>query len=97
MSSTSVQASWQLPPENARHGKITGFKLIYRETGSSLINQLVINGNTVLTKDVSGLGVYTEYEFQVLAFSSAGDGKRSEVKLVTTLEEGEPVAIKPFP
>ena len=41
------------------------------------------------TKEVTGLDKYTEYEFQVLAFTSLGDGPKSSVEVERTLEDGE--------
>ena len=37
---------------------------------------------------LAGLEKYTEYEFQVLAFNSAGDGLKSSVKVERTMEDG---------
>ena len=48
----------------------------------------VKNGST-LTKVVTGLDEYTEYEFQVLAYTSKGDGPKSNPKSATTKEAGE--------
>jgi len=88
--STSITASWQLPPENARHGIITGFRLFYRKkdsVGSPM--SLIINGGENHIKDVTGLAKYTEYEFQVLAFTSGGDGPKSAVVVNRTKEDGK--------
>jgi len=88
--STSITASWQLPPENARHGIIKGFKLFYRKkdsVGSPFI--LIINGGGNHNKDVTGLAKYTEYEFQVSAFTSGGDGPKSTVVVNRTKEDGK--------
>ena len=88
--STSIAASWQLPPEYARHGIITGFKLFYKEkdsVGSSL--SLTINDGGSYTKNITGLSIYTEYEFQVLAFTSQGDGPKSSVVVEGTKEDGK--------
>lgn len=89
-SSTSITASWQLPPADSRNGIITGFKLFYKKKGSlgSPTEQRVNSGST-LTKVVSGLDKYTEYEFQVLAFTSKGDGPRSSTKIKRTMEDGK--------
>ena len=35
-----------------------------------------------------GLSIYTEYEFQVLAFTSKGDGPKSSVVVERTKEDG---------
>jgi len=85
--STSITASWQLPPKYARHGNITGFKLFYAKK-DAVGSPTVFNG-TSLTREVSGLDKYTEYEFQVLAFSSNGDGPKSSVVVERTKEDGK--------
>ena len=88
--STSVRASWQMPPEDSRNGIITGFKLFYKEKGSgSPKTVMTISSGSTLTTDVSGLHKYTEYNFQVLAFTSTGDGPKSDEKTVRTLEDGK--------
>ena len=89
--STSITASWQLPPEDDRKGIIIGFKLFYKKKGSSgSPTQLVtINSGSTLTKVVTGLDEYTEYEFQVLAYTSIGDGPKSNPKSAKTKQAGE--------
>ena len=39
-------------------------------------------------KHVTGLDKYSEYEFQVLALTSTGDGPRSAVAVERTMEDG---------
>ena len=88
-SSTSIVASWQLPPVYARHSAITGFKLFYTKKGSGLsVTTLTISGESTFSRNVTGLDKYTEYEFQVLAFSSDGDGPKSSVEVERTMEDG---------
>ena len=87
--STSITASWQLPPEYARHGTITGFKLFHAKKGSQGPPTELTNNVTSLSRVVSGLDKYTEYEFQVLAFSSKGDGPKSSVVVERTKEDGK--------
>ena len=88
--STSITASWQLPPEDDRNGIITGFKLFYKKKSSSgSPTPLNINSGSTLTKVVTGLDEYTEYEFQVLAYTSIGDGPKSNPKSVKTKQAGE--------
>ena len=48
---------------------------------------LQVDDGTARTGNVTGLDKYTEYEFQVLAFTSGGDGPKSSVKVERT--EGE--------
>ena len=88
--STSIRASWQLPPVDSRNGIIKGFALFYKEKGSSgSANVLAINNGNTLTKTVTGLLIYTEYEFQVLAFTSVGDGPKSSKLTERTNEDGK--------
>ena len=86
--STSITASWQLPPKYARHGIITGFKLYYGKKDSAGSPTMLTNNITSLSRVVSGLDEYTEYVFQVLAFSSKGDGPKSSV-IERTKEDGK--------
>ena len=85
--STSITASWQLPPKYARHGNITGFKLFYAKKDP--VGSPIVFSVTSLTRVVSGLDKYTEYEFQVLAFSLKGDGPNSSVVVERTKEDGK--------
>ena len=87
--STSIKASWQLPPAEDRNGVITGFKLFYKKKDSSVSLTMVLNGGSIRKKVVSELDVYTEYQFQVLAYTSVGDGPKSSKKYVRTNEGGK--------
>ena len=90
--STSIEASWQLPPEYSRNGIITGFKLFYKRRASSgPSSQITVNSGSTLTKVVTGLDKYTEYEFEVLAFTSVGDGPKSSVMSERTNEDGRKI------
>ncbi|CAH3185353.1 unnamed protein product, partial [Porites lobata] len=86
-SSTSVQASWQLPTVDFQ--AITGFRLLYRNLSSveDPLTVITIEGYSTLSHEVTGLGIFTKYEFQVLAFSIMGDGPSSAVKTVRTNAE----------
>ncbi|XP_022805720.1 neogenin-like [Stylophora pistillata] len=90
VTSTIITASWQLPPVGSRNGIIKGFKLFYKKRGSKVSTTVLpIDNGTALSTDVSGLDIYTEYEFEVLAFTSAGDGpKSSPVVVVRTMKDG---------
>ena len=54
---------------------------------------LTISNQGSLTKDVTRLAKYTEYEFQVLAFTVVGDGPKSSVKVERTKEDGKLLVI----
>ena len=88
--STSVTASWQLPPTDSRNGIITGFKLFYGQKRCD--NQpkiLHISNASVRAESVRELMKFTEYEFQLLAYTSVGDGPNTSVKFATTMEDGK--------
>ena len=91
ITSKIIAASWQLPSADSRNGIIIGFKLFYRKRGSSgKATTLTINNGTALSKDVTGLDIYTEYEFEVLAFTSVGGGpKSSPLVVVRTMKDGK--------
>ena len=88
---TSVLAFWQLPPEDSRHGIIKGYKLFYKETGGDMSSttELLINNAAIQSISVTGLQSGTDYDFQVLAFTSSGDGPKSSVKVVRTVVDGK--------
>ena len=89
-SSTSIRASWQLPPADFRNGIVRGYKLFYKKKGSAgSPTKLVINDGATLNKTVTGLAKFTEYEFQVSAFSFHYDGPKSSVKVEKTKEDGK--------
>ena len=70
---------------------ITGFRLLYRNSSSAEdpLTVITIESNSILSYEVTGLGIFTKYEFQVLAFSIMGDGPSSAVKTVRTNTEGK--------
>ena len=79
-----------MPPAEDRNGIITGFKLFYKKKGSSgSSTQITINNGSTLTQSATGLDEYTEYEFQVKAFTSVGDGPKSSVMSERTKEDGK--------
>ena len=49
---------------------------------------ITINDNANLTYTVTGLEKYTDYEFQILAFTLVGDGPWSSVRVEKTNEDG---------
>lgn len=64
--------------------------MYYKKKGSlGLAAMVTISNETIRVEDVFGLEKYTEYEFQVLAFTSAGDGPKSSVLVERTNEDGK--------
>ena len=82
-------ASWQLPQAGSNNGIITGFKLFYRKKGSAGSEIIELFNGTTFTKTVIGLLKGTQYEFQVLAFTTAGDGPKSSILTERTNEDGK--------
>ena len=64
--------------------------MFYKKKGSSgSSTQIKIDSESTRTQVVTGLDKYTEYEFQVLAFTSVGDGPNGTVMSVQTKEDGK--------
>ena len=49
---------------------------------------LLISSGSASSRNFTGLEKYTEYEFQILAFTSDGDGPKTPVKVERTKEDG---------
>lgn len=81
--------SWHPPPADSRNGIITGYKLFYRQKGSTDSPLMLVNDRPELIKVVTRLKKNTEYEFKVLAFTSVGDGPNSSVVFERTNEDGK--------
>ena len=60
-----------------------------RKSPGEAATMVIINNGTASTKDVTVLAKYTEYEFQILVFTSVGDGPNSSVKIERTREDGK--------
>ncbi|XP_068727455.1 receptor-type tyrosine-protein phosphatase T-like isoform X1 [Montipora capricornis] len=92
LTSTSVRVSWKLPYADSIHG----IKLLYKIRNSSdPLTLKTIQNNSSTTTNVTGLGKYTEYEFQVLAFQEMafgadGNGPISPVKVIVRTNEDAP-------
>ena len=92
ITSTIVTAAWQLPPTDSRNGVIKGFKLFIDRIGSDEkpdVHLIGVSNASVYTKNVTGLQEFTEYELQVLAYTSVGNGPKSSVQFVKTKEDGK--------
>ena len=65
---------------------ITGFRLLYRNSSSvgDPLTVITMESKSTLSHEVTGLGIFTKYEFQVLTFSLMGDGPPSSFKAVRT-------------
>ena len=88
--STSISANWQLPLGISRNGPIRGFTLYYKKKGASgQANTVTVHDGTVLSKTITGMEKYTEYDIQVSAFTYAGEGPKSSVVTERTSKDGK--------
>ena len=88
-SSTSADVSWQLPPEEERNGVITGFKLKHLKKDGTSWTTKDITDRAKRSSALTGLSKFTYYDYQVLAYTSKGDGPTSSVQSFQTLQDGE--------
>jgi hypothetical protein len=73
----TVDLAWTRPKDPSS-GAITGYAVFYRPAGSAGAPQRVnVSGPDTLTRQISGLTNGTEYEFQVVAVNTTGDGPLS--------------------
>ncbi|KAI9556414.1 hypothetical protein GHT06_016202 [Daphnia sinensis] len=96
LNSQSLQITWQPPRPDFRNGLLRGYRIFYEplseflylsspdqsdlQTGSS-------QTTTELTVFLSGLQKFSNYSIQVLAFTGAGDGVKSQPLTCTTEED----------
>ena len=64
--------------------------MFYKQKDSAASQtMLTIDNGVSRNRQFAGLEKYTEYEFQVLAFTSVGDGPKSSVVVRRTKEDGK--------
>ena len=79
---------WGSVPEEQRHGIILGYKIFYRRTSRHDFKEKLVNPNSEAT-ELTDLEKFTKYDVGIVAFTSKGDGKRSQLKMFLTSEDGE--------
>jgi hypothetical protein len=88
VSSTIIRVHWSpLPKTSCRNGILRGYRIVYRRSGEDKLHFINISNPNVTTKVMSGLLKYTNYSFQVLAYT-VQDGKLSKASFGTTNEDG---------
>ncbi|KAG8591052.1 hypothetical protein GDO81_007034 [Engystomops pustulosus] len=93
----TITISWSTPSKEALNGILQGFRVIF--WANLLDGELGEIKNVTTTQpllELDGLEKYTNYSIQVLAFTRAGDGVRSEQIFVRTKEDvpGPPAGVK---
>ncbi|XP_022918386.1 cell adhesion molecule Dscam2 isoform X1 [Onthophagus taurus] len=99
VTSQSLQISWQPPPSEHCNGILQGYKLTYEpvmDENWKGNDELETRKTTALTTVITGLRKYTNYSFQVLAFTKIGDGIFTATTYCQTEEDvpGAPADIK---
>uniref|UniRef100_A0AAR2IRM1 Cell adhesion molecule DSCAM n=1 Tax=Pygocentrus nattereri TaxID=42514 RepID=A0AAR2IRM1_PYGNA len=93
----TISLSWSALPKEALNGMLLGYRVIY--WANLLDGELGDIRNVTTSKpslELEGLEKYTNYSIQVLAFTRAGDGVRSEQIYTRTKEDvpGPPAGVK---
>ncbi|XP_075449826.1 cell adhesion molecule DSCAM isoform X2 [Ascaphus truei] len=84
----TISIAWTTPSKEALNGILQGFRVIY--WANLLDGELGEIRNVTTTQpllELDGLEKYTNYSIQVLAFTQAGDGVRSEQIFTRTKED----------
>ena len=68
--------------------------MYYQKKGASCpANTVPVDDGTVLSKTITGMEKYIEYDIQVSAFTYAGEGPKSSVVTERTSEDGKTFAV----
>ncbi|KAM7133274.1 cell adhesion molecule DSCAM isoform 3-T3 [Molossus nigricans] len=93
----SVSISWSTLSKEALNGILQGFRVIYwANLMDGELGEIKNVSTTQPSLELDGLEKYTNYSIQVLAFTRAGDGVRSEQIFTRTKEDvpGPPAGVK---
>ncbi|XP_018349045.1 PREDICTED: Down syndrome cell adhesion molecule-like protein Dscam2 isoform X4 [Trachymyrmex septentrionalis] len=88
LSSTSLQVSWESPPDSSLNGILKGYKVMWENMDAlteSVKPEMKIT--TALTVGLHGLEKYTNYSIQALAYTRTGDGVASSPLYCVTEED----------
>ncbi|XP_053609899.1 cell adhesion molecule Dscam1-like isoform X1 [Plodia interpunctella] len=99
LSCSSVKVTWSPPPVGQHGGLIQGYKVIYSPLTTDHADVGEVKRVTTTDTYLLTLRKYTNYSIQVLAFTNAGDGKRSQPVFCMTEEDvpSAPEKIKALP
>uniref|UniRef100_A0A3Q4G9X4 Cell adhesion molecule DSCAM n=1 Tax=Neolamprologus brichardi TaxID=32507 RepID=A0A3Q4G9X4_NEOBR len=92
-----ISLSWLTPPKEALNGNLLGFRVIYwANLPDGELGEIRNVTTSKPSLELDGLEKYTNYSIQVLAFTRAGDGVRSEQIYTRTKEDvpGPPAGVK---
>ncbi|XP_069492151.1 cell adhesion molecule DSCAM isoform X3 [Ambystoma mexicanum] len=84
----TISISWSTPSKEALNGNLRGFRVIYwANLLDGELGEIRNVTTTQLSLELDGLEKYTNYSIQVLAYTNAGDGVRSEQIFTRTKED----------
>ena len=69
---SSLDVTWQPPPEVDQNGFITGYVIQYTRVGTS--NTMSVNVTSGTTHTISGLVAFVDYSVEVAAMTVSGTG-----------------------
>ena len=88
----AVMVTWDHVPPAYSHGYIEGYIVFYQKGNHS--NVTSFNDSQIASKpflEITHLDIFSWYSFQVVAFTTAGLGVKSEVVHARTLQWGKPL------
>jgi len=84
---SSLEVSWQPPPEADHNGVITGYVIQYTRVGTSDTMSVTITSGT--THTISGLVAFVEYSVEVAAMTVNGTGPFSNAIVQVSGQDSE--------
>lgn len=95
LDSHRLKITWKPPPQNKQNGDITGYKIMYKESGADKFKVINVDAD-VNSYILTDLATWTQYKIWLLAFTSVGDGPKSTPILVNTEEDvpGDPRRVR---
>ena len=92
ISSTALEINWTALATHYRNGILLGYRIfMWKESeGSAFSLNTTVAGATYF-KRFEELSKWTTYCFQITAFTSVGDGPKSDADCVRTFEDGKQV------
>lgn len=86
----SVSLSWEIPPQNTHNGRLLGYYIGFRLSGSTKdYNLRKVLGGDSKTHTIKNLPISTQYEIRIAAFNDAGTGRWSAPQYFET-SQGTP-------
>jgi hypothetical protein len=90
VSSTALELNWTALAKPFHNGILLGYRIFIwkkSEGNESSLNTTI--SSTIVYKKFGNLSKWTTYCVEVTAFTSVGDGPRSDVECARTFEDGE--------